>query len=144
MERGLLWFPLLIVFFGLAWAGWYEYQRVEAYRRWASAFERAKYDVRAVLGQSGDCITWGLPTRGEPAALESFSLQDVRSIALCVDGSARDRSAPLPERGTAALAFELPDRTVEIPFTDITLAAEWRTALDALWQETQSQSSSPR
>ncbi len=129
MERGLLWLPLLIVFFGLAWAGWYEYQRVEAYRRWATAFERAKYDVRAVLGQQGPQVTWGRPTRGEPAHLETFSLQDVRAIGL----RAGDPTATEP----IAILFELPDRTLEIPFTDARLATRWQEALEAQRQQWQ-------
>ena len=50
MERGLLWLPLLAVFFWLAWSGWNEYQKVEAYRRWAADYDKAKYDLYAVLG----------------------------------------------------------------------------------------------
>ena len=39
MERGLLWLPLLGVFIWLSWAGWNEYQKLEAYRAWAESFE---------------------------------------------------------------------------------------------------------
>ncbi|MCF3606421.1 hypothetical protein L2E81_07160 [Planktothrix agardhii 1033] len=35
MERGLLWLPLLAIFIGLAWSGWNEYQKLEAYQAWA-------------------------------------------------------------------------------------------------------------
>lgn len=136
MERGLLWLPLLMAFFALAWAGWYEYQRVEAYRRWASSYDRAKYDVRAVLAQKDDWITWGKPTRGEPAELETFSLQDVRAIVLYVGDRPIAPSSPLPPRGNAALNFELRDRAIAVPFTDIALAARWRDVLAPRSQET--------
>ena len=63
MERGLLWLPLLVAFFGLAWSGWNEYQKIEFYKQWAEKFERHKYDIYAVLGQQGDRLTWGQPTR---------------------------------------------------------------------------------
>ncbi len=53
MTRGLIWLPLLAIFIGLAWAGWNEYQKLEAYRAWAEQFDRAKYDIYAVLGQKG-------------------------------------------------------------------------------------------
>lgn len=59
MERGLLWLPLLAVFIWLAWQGWNEYQKVEAYQNWAKHFERAKYDIYAVLAQNGSNLTWG-------------------------------------------------------------------------------------
>ncbi|MBD3561673.1 hypothetical protein H6S82_22920, partial [Planktothrix sp. FACHB-1355] len=79
MERGLIWLPLLALFIWLAWAGWNEFQKVEAYRRWASQFERAKYDIYAVLGQNGSNLTWGKPTRTEPVNLQTFSLKNVKS-----------------------------------------------------------------
>ncbi|HEY9736368.1 MAG TPA: hypothetical protein V6D06_08800, partial [Trichocoleus sp.] len=86
MERGLLWLPLLAVFIGLAWAGWNEYQKVEAYKLWAQQFERAKYDIFAVMGQSGSQLTWGKPTRRDPIELESLSLDSVSQINLEADG----------------------------------------------------------
>jgi hypothetical protein len=126
MERGLLWLPLLVLFFWLAWAGWNEYQKVEAYRNWASKFDRAKYDIYAVLGQKGDTLTWGKPTRSGPVELKTFSLQDVQSIRLLVD----DKPVlleELPSRGGAiALEFLLSsDNSVRIPFTEIAIAAQW-------------------
>ena len=45
MERGLLWLPLLGIFIWLSWAGWNEYQKLEAYRAWAESFEKSKYDI---------------------------------------------------------------------------------------------------
>ena len=127
MERGLMWLPLLAVFFWLAWSGWNEYQKVEAYRRWASQFERAKYDIYAVLGQKGSDLTWGKPTRQEPAELETFSLKDVQFIRLLVDDKPVDIEAPPSKGGVVALEFLLPEsaRQVLIPFTEIPLAAEW-------------------
>lgn len=51
MEHGLLWLPLLAAFFWLAWQGSQEYQKIEAYRTWAEQFDKAKYDIYAVLGK---------------------------------------------------------------------------------------------
>ncbi|NMG58545.1 hypothetical protein E1H12_08395, partial [Geitlerinema sp. P-1104] len=59
MERGLIWLPLLVLFFGLAWAGWNEFRKVDAYQGWAKGFDRAKYDILSVLGQRGDRLVWG-------------------------------------------------------------------------------------
>ena len=72
MERGLLWLPLLAVFIGLAWAGWNESQKVEAYRVWAKPFAKVKYDIYAVLGQNGTHLTWGKPTRKGIVNLQTF------------------------------------------------------------------------
>ena len=127
MERGLLWLPLLALFIWLAWAGWYEYQKVEAYRTWASQFDRAKYDIYAVLGQKGDNLTWGKPTRSGPVNLETFSLKDVQSIRLLVNEKPVDLDQPpLSGRGVV-LEFLLPNsaNSVRIPFTEIALAAKW-------------------
>lgn len=132
MERGLLWLPLLVVFFGLAWSGWNEYQKVEAYRLWAQGFDKAKYDIYAVLGQKGKQITWGKPTRSEPSDIQSFSLEDVRNIRLQVNARPVDLEA-LPTQGKASIEFVLSDdRTINIPFTEIALAAQWTKYLQNL------------
>ncbi|MBW4574463.1 MAG: hypothetical protein KME08_04180 [Aphanothece sp. CMT-3BRIN-NPC111] len=127
MERGLMWLPLLAAFFWLAWSGWNEYQKVEAYRRWASQFERAKYDIYAVLGQKGSALTWGKPTRQEPADMETFSLKDVKFVRLLVDDKPVDMETPPRKGGVVALEFLLAESAtpVRIPFTEIPLAAEW-------------------
>jgi hypothetical protein len=126
MERGLFWLSLLLVFLGLAWMGWNEYQKIEAYRRWAENFERAKYDIYAVLGQKGNTLTVGKPTRSGPVELQTFSLRDVQEIRLLV----RDRPVPLespPHQGTSALEFIFANgaESLKVPFTDITLAVQW-------------------
>lgn len=82
MARGLIWLPLLVLFIWLTWAGWNEYQKLEAYKVWAERFDRAKYDIYAVLGQKGDELTWGKPTRKGPIALQTVSLRQVGDIQL--------------------------------------------------------------
>ena len=126
MERGLLWLPLLVAFIWLAWLGWHEYQKIEAYRRWAEQFERAKYDIYAVLGQKGKQLSWGKPTRLGPVDLQTLSLDRVKEIRLLVGDRPIDLDSP-PRKGSAALEFELGDGSnpVKIPFTEIPLAAQW-------------------
>jgi hypothetical protein len=126
MERGLLWLPLLIVFFWLAWAGWREFQKVEAYQQWAKEFDRAKYDIYTVLGQKDRNLTWGKPTRSDMVELQTFSLDSVRDINLVVDGETVSLEA-LPKKGKSAIAFSFDEGTspILVPFTDISLAAQW-------------------
>ncbi|AFZ00472.1 hypothetical protein [Calothrix sp. PCC 6303] len=127
MIHGLLWLPLLVAFFWLARQGAKEYQKIEAYRVWAEQFERAKYDIYAVLGQKDDLITWGKPTTKEMVDLKSFSLKDVENIHLLVDDKMID-TENLPQKGKAiALEFSLLEETksVRVPFTEIPLAAQW-------------------
>jgi len=125
MERGLLWLPLLVAFFWLAWQGSQEYQKLEAYRLWAEQFERAKYDIYAVLGQKGNDITWGNPTTKGPINLETFSLLDVQEIRFLVNGNAVDIENP-PQKGRQIeLEFSLTDKSIRVPFTEVPLAAKW-------------------
>ena len=125
MERGLLWLPLLGVFIWLAWAGWNEYQKLEAYRAWAESFEQAKYDIYAVLGFDGTNITWGKPTRKGPVNLQTFSLPDVKSLQLLVNHQPVDIDN-LPSQGKAVLEFIISDsKNILIPFTDVDLAVNW-------------------
>jgi len=127
MEHGLIWLPLLIAFFWLAWSGWNEYQKVEAYRRWATQFERSKYDIYAVLGQKGSDLTWGKPTRKDPLELNTFSLKQITSVDLVVDGKPIDLEV-IPNQGRSiALEFQVFDssESITIPFTEIPIAAEW-------------------
>ncbi|WP_448603589.1 hypothetical protein [Thermoleptolyngbya sp.] len=125
MTRGLLWLPLLVVFCWLAWAGWNEYQKLEAYRQWAVQFERAKYDILAALGQRGDELVWGKPTRQGPVALQTVKLSEVKAIALQVDGKSLPLDAPPDAGRNLAIALELPAGTATIPFTDLALAVDW-------------------
>ncbi|NHC36819.1 hypothetical protein [Scytonema millei] len=127
MERGLIWLPLLGLFFWLAWQGRNEFQKVEAYQNWAQQFEKSKYDLYAVLGQNGKELTWGKPTRTGPIDLKTFSLERVREIRLLVEEKPVALETP-PNKGKAiALEFIMQDSqdTVRIPFTEIPIAVEW-------------------
>jgi len=128
MERGLLWLPLLVVFFGLAWSGWNEYQKVESYKRWAEQFERHKYDIYTVLGQKGDRLTWGQPTRKEPQNIRSLAFQDIERIRFRIDSkfyNAKDSEFPVNAK---KISLEVVLKTGEMPsirFTDVDIAAGW-------------------
>jgi hypothetical protein len=127
MERGLLWLPLLFAFFWLAWQGSKEFKKVEAYRIWAEKFDKAKYDIYAVLGLKDNNITWGKPTTTGPIQLETFSLDDVVNIQLFVDKRQVEIEEP-PERGRLIeleFIFSESTKSVRVPFTEIPLAAEW-------------------
>ncbi|MBN3950261.1 MAG: hypothetical protein HWQ38_28830 [Nostoc sp. NMS7] len=141
MERGLLWLPLLVTFFWLAWQGSKEYQKVEAYRAWAEQFERAKYDIYSVLGQKGNNLTWGKPTPKGPIKLETFSLLDVKQIYLLVDDKQVDFES-IPEKGRSIeleFLFSESINSVRVPFTEIPLAAEWGKFLQRVLQDLRSQ-----
>ena len=137
MIHGLLWLPLLAAFFGLAYAGWNEFQTLETYRRWAEPFGRAKYDIYAVLGQKEDELIVGKASRKAVTETNIFSLKSVKNIQLLIDGEAIDLKS-LPAKGkSVVLEFELPDRSIQVPFTQVTLAAKWGEVLTKDWQELQ-------
>lgn len=125
MVRGLMWLPLLALFFGLAWAGWNEYQKVEAYKVWAQPFDRAKYDIYAALGQKADVLTWGTPTRKGVLDANQLDMKSVERVAIEVNGKPV-AAASLPNKGKFALGFTLSDGAHRsIPFTDGEMAAQW-------------------
>lgn len=130
MERGLLWLPLLGLFIGLAWAGWNEYQKVQAYETWAAKFDRSKYDIQAVLGQFDNSLTWGKPTRRGPADLTSVSLTDVDAVGLKIKGQ-MVAAEMVPSSGESAdIVLTLQNGEVySVPFTDAALAYQWKKAL---------------
>lgn len=128
MERGLLWLPLLLVFFWLVWSGWNEYQKIESYKRWASQFERHKYDIYSVLGQKDDLLTWGKPTRKDPQNLQTVSFADIARIRFRIDSQFfDDQDAEFPLNGKQ-ISLELVLKTGEMPsirFTDVNIASKW-------------------
>ncbi|OLP17899.1 hypothetical protein BST81_12635 [Leptolyngbya sp. 'hensonii'] len=128
MERGLLWLPLLGVFLWLAWAGWNEYQKVEAYQAWAKNFQKAKYDIYAVLGQVDSELTWGQPTRTGPIDLQTFSLKQVQDIRLLRGGERVESPSASHQKGQIAIEFTFADSrsAVQVPFSDIELASRWQ------------------
>jgi hypothetical protein len=127
MERGLMWLPLLGMFTWLAKAGYDEYHKIEAYRQWAVGFDRCKYDIYAVMGLKDREISWGKPTKSQPKDLQTFSLDRVSQIQLVVDNQPIDLTK-IPTRGKKInLQFKFEDNSnlIDIPFTEIPLAAEW-------------------
>jgi hypothetical protein len=127
MERGLMWLPLLGIFTWLARAGYNEYQKLEAYRRWAVGFDRCKYDIYAVLGLKDRQISWGKPTKTAPKDLQTFNLDRVSQIQLFVNDREIDLEN-LPATGKKInLHFQFAEagEAIDIPFTEVPLAAEW-------------------
>jgi hypothetical protein len=133
MVRGLMWLPLLAVFIGLAWAGWNEYRKLEAYKVWAQPFERAKYDIYAALGQQGDILTWGVPTREGVLKASSLNLTEVERAVVAVNAEPVDPD-DLPSKGRFSLGFTLNDgRYLSVPFVDGEMAAQWFKFLCRQW-----------
>ena len=140
MQEGLFWMVLLVVFVGLAWSGWREYRKVEAYRLWAQQFDRSKYDIYAALGYGDAILTWGKPTPQGVVDLKSYPLEQVQSVLLQVDQQEVDWHQP-PTKGKI-IALELvvqgEESPLSIPFTEIPLAVEWAAYLHQSLQQARS------
>ena len=136
MERGLIWSTLLVLITVLTWAGWREYQKVEGYRIWAEQFDKAKYDIYAVIGLKDGQITWGQPTPKGIVGLETFSLNDVETIELkCGDRTIEPNNIPTDKKNNKpqlTFNFKQENKIVQIPFTEINLAAQWQQYLSSL------------
>lgn len=129
MSHGLLWLPLLAVFIVLARLGWVEYRKLEHYRQWAQQFEASKYDIAAVLGQQGDRLTWGRPTRQGIVKLQTCDLGDIQSVWVESSGQQVETEAT-PAKGTIHLVLQTPTgECYRIPFTELPLALAWRDRL---------------
>ncbi len=142
MERGLLWLPLLVVFFWLAWSGWNEYQKIESYKKWAAQFERHKYDIYAVLGQQGDRLTWGKPTRKAPQDLQTVTFQEISRIRFRIDSKFFDEKDAEFPINAKKISLELVLKTGEMPsirFTDTSIASDWYRFLSDRLAKTSSQ-----
>ena len=127
MERGLLWLPLLVLFFGLAWAGWNEYQKVQGYSAWAKQYEKSKYDVLAALGYRKGELSWGKPIRKGLEDRQVMSIAALKGVQLRIDGSVADLET-LPDSGKIIALELIPtdgNGVIQIPFVGIDLAAEW-------------------
>ena len=131
MERGLLWLPLLVLFFGLAWAGWNEYQKVQGYSAWAKQYEKSKYDVLAALGYRKGELSWGKPIRKGLEDRQVMSITALKGVQLRIDGTIANLEA-LPDSGKIIALELLPidgNGVIQIPFVGIDLAAEWTSYL---------------
>lgn len=129
MARGLAWLVFLAIFIGLAGAGWDEFQKLQAYERWAADFDRAKYDIRAILGQKGSQLTWGKPSRQGIKDPQSILLSTVSAVQLLVNGEIADPLNP-PAGKQIELEFLCENQeNCKIPFTDSDIAIKWGQAL---------------
>jgi hypothetical protein len=129
MARGLAWLGFLAIFIGLAWAGWSEFQKLQAYERWAAEFDRAKYDIRAILGQKGQQLTWGKPSRQGITATQTISLTAVSAIQLLVNGIIADPLNPPQGKNVELELLCENQENPKIPFTDLEIAIKWGQAL---------------
>ncbi|MCS6942764.1 MAG: hypothetical protein NZ901_10140 [Geminocystis sp.] len=132
MERGLVWSALLLVIVWLTWSGKREYDKLQKYQEWARQFEKSKYDIYAVLGKKGNSLVVGIPTPKGIKEEKTVSLSRIRAVELYWKKQLLSSGQEIPERGEGLLELILEEETIEVPFTDIRIAAQWRDYLNGL------------
>jgi hypothetical protein len=136
MARGLAWLVFLAIFIGLAWAGWDEFQKLQAYERWAADFDRAKYDISAILGQKGSQLIWGKPSRSGIKDPQTICLTAVSEVRLLVNGVTADPLNPPPGKSVELQLLCENQENPQISFTDTAIAVKWGQALTKYLQST--------
>ena len=72
MLHGLLWLPLIFIFFLLTALGWLERRRQNLFRNWANGSELCKLDSSGAAYLKGGKLTWSAFEAGEFKEKESF------------------------------------------------------------------------
>lgn len=129
MSHALLWLPLLAVFSVLAWLGWVEYRKLEHYRQWAQQFEASKYDITTVLGQQGDRLTWGRPTRQGIVNLQTCELSTLQRVWVEGGGQRLETEATPAKEPLHLVLQTCQGECYRISFTELPLALAWRDRL---------------
>lgn len=125
MERGLLWLPLLVLFFWLAWSGKKNMIKFRLIKHGQNNLISPNMTFIQCWGKKGDLITIGIPTNQGIKEQKTFSLQNLSQLNLLVKNQVVDVDN-LPEKGEATLQFSLKEnQTIDVPFTDINIASQW-------------------
>ena len=131
MLHGLLWFPLILIFFLLTALGWLERRRQNLFRNWANGSELCKLDSSGAAYLKDGKLTWSAFEAGEFKEKESFIIKKLELIELMALTSGE---APLTDesQGKCRLRLVGSGREMDVPFSDADRAREW---MDQLMQK---------
>tara|TARA_Y100000589_G_scaffold236173_1_gene223605 strand:+ start:249 stop:659 length:411 start_codon:yes stop_codon:yes gene_type:complete len=124
MLHGLLWFPLIIIFFLLTALGWLERRRQNLFRNWANGSELCKLDSSGAAYLKDGKLTWSAFEAGEFKEKDSFIIKKLELIELMALTSGE---APLTNesQGKCRLRLVGSGREMDVPFSDADRAREW-------------------
>jgi hypothetical protein len=130
MSQGLLWLPLLLVFFLLAALGWLERRRQRLFREWAAGAELAKLDGCGAARLQDGILSWSRFEAGSFRPVDSFPVRQLELLELLSLGSGE---APLTEEsvGSCRLRMVGGGQQKELPFSDAQRARRWMDELMA-------------
>ena len=131
MLHGLLWLPLIFIFFLLTALGWLERRRQNLFRNWANGSELCKLDSSGAAYLKDGTLTWSAFEAGEFKEKESFIIKKLELIELMALTSGE---APLTDesQGKCRLRLVGSGREMDVPFSDADRAREW---MDQLMQK---------
>ena len=124
MLHGLLWFPLILIFFLLTALGWLERRRQNLFRNWANGSELCKLDSSGAAYLKDGKLTWSAFEAGEFKEKDSFIIKKLELIELMALTSGE---APLTNESQGKCRIRLvgSGREMDVPFSDADRAREW-------------------
>ena len=124
MLHGLLWFPLVFIFFLLTALGWLERRRQNLFRNWANGSELCKLDSSGAAYLKDGKLTWSAFEAGEFKEKDSFIIKKLELVELMALTSGE---APLTDesQGKCRLRLIGSGREMDVPFSDADRAREW-------------------
>ena len=131
MLHGLLWLPLIFIFFLLTALGWLERRRQNLFINWANGSELCKLDSSGAAYLKDGKLTWSAFEAGEFKEQDSFIIKNLELIELMALTSGE---APLTDesQGKCRLRLVGNGREMDVPFSDADRAREW---MDELMQK---------
>ncbi len=131
MLHGLLWLPLIFIFFLLTALGWLERRRQNLFRDWALGSELCKLDSSGAAYLKDGKLIWSAFEAGEFKEKDSFIIKKLELIELMALTSGE---APLTDesQGKCRLRLVGSGREMDVPFSDADKAREW---MDQLMQK---------
>ena len=124
MLHGLLWLPLIFIFFLLTALGWLERRRQNLFRKWANGSELCKLDSSGAAYLKDGKLTWSAFEAGEFKEKDTFIIKKLELIELMALTSGE---APLTDesQGKCRLRLVGSGREMDVPFSDADRAREW-------------------
>tara|TARA_B100000700_G_scaffold206603_1_gene227097 strand:+ start:531 stop:941 length:411 start_codon:yes stop_codon:yes gene_type:complete len=128
MIHGLLWLPLLIVFFLLTGLGWLERRRQSLYIIWAQGSELSKLDGDCAARLKEGVLSWSSFEAGTFQEKESFEIKKLELVELMALSSGE---APLTNesQGRCRLRLVGKGQEIDVPFSDAERARLWMNQL---------------
>ena len=124
MIHGLLWLPLLFIFFLLTALGWLEKRRQNLFLYWVEEAELSKLDGSCAARLKNGVLTWSTFEAGSFKEQASFEIKKLELVELM---SLSSGEAPLTKesQGRCRLRLIGSGKEIDVPFEDAERARKW-------------------